>query len=465
MAETKKEQKENVEIRFKPCIKDLIEMWVGCDYKLEDGLFVFEERYTPRDFAYLYNTKMLTIEQPVSTESAQTALDAYAQSGYLLRTFNPATGDAQYTRNPFIAFSGVIKREIELPQPPDDSLLTGDLVAGTEPLCEACRRRILPSSNRKLVTCIWCGRVWHKKCVHRPQKGTFILCESCSAVPESERWTPRAGVVGLPRCSELFCANAVIQAVVATVPTVVKTVLMPNHARPQALINMLHTLFSYMVCEQRGAGDGKTRAEAGRALDGYLHSEKRMAGSNAFKDTRSFLAEIVEQMYNAVDSVKDAFDGQVVKYCTCEGGHESATVEPFKVCFDVPNVDRSEASINSILKIASLTEKEEKKMCPECGKEANFRISERIVKAPKVLALCFQKTFKIAKKDVMNRNILGDLLSSAINKSSKYVLTAIIVNNNIQFIFNKYVFKFRIQQQRHHHHHHHHCHWNMKVFQ
>lgn len=431
MAETKKEQKENVEMRFKPCIKDLIEMWVSGDYKLEDGLFVFEERYTPRDFAYLYNTKMLTIEKPVSTESAQIALDAYAQSGYLLRTFNPATRDAQYARNPFIGFSGVIKREIELPQPPDDSLLTEDLVAGTGPLCEGCRRRILPLSNRKLVTCIWCGRVWHKKCVHRPQKGTFILCESCSTVPESERWTPRAGIVGLPRSSELLCANAVIQAIVATIPTAVKTVLMPNYARPQALVHMLHTLFSYMVCEQRGAGDGRARAEAGRMLDGYIRNEKRMTGSNAFKDARSFLAEIVEQMYNAVDSVKDAFDGQVVKYCTCECGHESTSVEPFKVCFDAQNGDRSEASINSILKIASFTEKEEKKMCPECRKEANFRISERIVKAPKVLALCFQKTFKITKRDVMNRNILDDLLSSAMNKSSKYVLTAIIVNNNI----------------------------------
>ena len=414
-------------VERRPSLSSLVETWVECGYKFEENQFVFEERYTPQEFACLYNTKVLSVERPVTAELAQLVLDVYARNGYLLRTFHPTTGDTQYVRNPCIAFSWVVNATYPDGLPHQDrALLSKNSAISAGTVCCACRRKV-KASKKVMVSCIWCNRVWHRKCTR--QKGPFNMCETCRVIPPNDRWIPRPGLAGLPKCSELSCANAVIQAIVATLPPVVKTVLMPNSARPQPLIHALQSLFSYM-CEPRGYGAEERRTEACRMLNDYIRGEKAMMGLGAFKDTRGVLKEMMEQMYHAIDSVKDAFDGQVAKYYTCKYGHESVCVEPFKACLDIRNGHRSETSIRTLFKIAHLMEVEEERVCPVCKERTNFRINERVIKAPKVLALCFQKPFKIAKEDLTECNVLSDFLKSAINGSTPYVLTASIVNTH-----------------------------------
>lgn len=422
---------EELYVEWRPSLSSLVETWVEYGYKIEENLFVFEERYTPQEFAFLYNTKVLSIERPVTAELAQLVLDVYARNGHLLRTFHPTTGDTQYVRNPCIAFSWVVNAACPEDLPHKDRvLLSKNSAISAGPVCCSCRKKV-KASKKIMVACIWCSRVWHRKCIR--QKGSFTTCDACSAMPLDSRWCPRPGLAGLRKCSELSGANAVVQAVVATMPTVVKAVLMPNGARPQPLVHALQQLFLYL-CEPHIWGAEERKTEACRALDDYIRSEKVMMGLDPFKDARSFLKEIVEQMYHAIDSVKDAFDGQVARCCTCKYGHESVCVEPFKVCFDMQNGRWSETSIRTLFKTAQLMETEEERVCPVCKEKVNFRVNERVIKAPKVFALCLQKPAKIAREDLTGCDVLRDLLKGAINGSSPYILTASIVKMKYSLI-------------------------------
>lgn len=400
----------------RPSIKKVAESWV-----IDLEAFSFEESYTPLELARLYNTKVLSIEQPADVGSAQEVLDRLAQSGCLFRTFDLTTGDTRYTRNPCITLA-CVANERDLP-----SELNDEDEGTEEQPCFLCGRA---AKGKGTAFCTGCGRLCHKACLSAPQrKGSSTLCDSCAALPERKRWAPRPGVVGLLACAESGCANAVIQALVATAPTIVKTVLAPYGARAP-LVRTLRTVFSYM-CSPEGDRASERKAEACRELNGYIHNEKKL-GTHAFDDSRKLLGELVEQLYSSVDPARALFEGQTIRYFACPEGHETSKTDSFKVCHDVPEyLSEGGTDVFTAINNIPIAEREAIQWCTECGKKTRMRLKEQIIKAPKVFALCFQTPCTIPDaKALKSQKLLAPVFQYAINKGSTYSLTALIVNTH-----------------------------------